>query len=348
MSIETEPAPTPGGAEDSKKSGQSFRERVGQRLLATPAAGLAIFVAILWVFLALFVDGFLASFNIFALGRRVAVDVVIGFSQMAVLAVGGLNLAVGAIGGICTMMFGWLVQEVGIPWPVAAGLAIGLGAAAGYLNGVLVVVTRLHSFIITLGTASVFTGLMLILTRAEAFRGLPATYTALATNRLFGYVSPLLLIMLATAFGLFYLYSSSSLGRETLTVGANPRAALVSGIAVPKIIRRAHMLSGLLAGLAAVMLTARLGSAMPSVGNDWLLTSFVAPIIGGTLISGGLVSVVGTAVGGLLVGTFRSGLQLLRADEFWIQLFLGLLLLIAVIADRVRTVRMEQRKAKAA
>ena len=135
------------------------------------------------------------------------------------------------------------------------------------------------------------------------------------------------------------------LGRRILAAGANPRAAAMSGVPVDRVIIISHVLSGLLAAIAGIMVVSRLGAAMPSVaGEDWLLPSFLGPVLGGTLLSGGFISVVGTALGALLVTTIRSGLLVLQIGNFWLQLFLGLILLLAVLADRYRGVFAERRR----
>jgi ribose transport system permease protein len=144
---------------------------------------------------------------------------------------------------------------------------------------------------------------------------------------------------------LFILFRYATLGRQILAAGANPRAAAMSGVPVGRVIIIAHMLSGLLAAIAGVLVVARLAAAMPAVGGqDWLLPSFLGPVLGGTLLSGGFVSVVGTALGALLVSTIRSGLLVLQIGSFWLQFFLGIILLLAVLVDRYRSVYAERRK----
>ena len=150
--------------------------------------------------------------------------------------------------------------------------------------------------------------------------------------------------MLAVAFAagllLQLLYRVTPLGREMLAAGANARAALLSGIDVARAIVLCHALAGLLAGVAGVLLTMRNGAAIPAMagnlGQDWLLPAFLGPVLGGALLSGGRVSVVGAVLGGLLVTVLNSGLLLLHVGEFWVQFFLGVLLLGAVLIDKAR------------
>ena len=215
---------------------------------------------------------FLSPFNIFTLTRNLAIDTVIGFAMMVVLACGHMNLAVGSIGVSVIMTTGLLLEGVGLPIPLAIVGGLLVGALLGWVNGMLTVKTGIHSFVITLATASLFFGAMLILTKAEAYRELPAAFNALGKAR-FGYYSALLVVTGVVAAGLFILFkffdhrpadsgrrSQPGCGRDVRRPGG------------PGHRHRPH-LSGLIAGIAGVMVTARLAAALPSVGADWLLPS---------------------------------------------------------------------------
>jgi ribose transport system permease protein len=313
---------------------------------ASAPLGLLVIVALFWVLFSSLAPGFLSKFNLFALGRSLAVDIVIGFSQMVVLATGGMNLAVGSIGVCAVMTAGYLLQTLGLPIPVGILGALALGAALGWLNGVAITRTGVNAFIVTLASASLFLGGMLILTKAVPLNSLPPAVGDFGRMRLFGWVSPLVLIAVAIGVALIVLYRFTLLGRQILAAGANARAAAMSGVPVDRVIIVSHMLSGLLAACAGLMIVARLGAAMPSVGGEeWLLPSFLGPVLGGTLLSGGSVSVIGTMLGAALVTTIRSGLLVLQIGNFWLQLFLGLILLLAVFADRYRSVYQLRRSA---
>jgi ribose transport system permease protein len=164
--------------------------------------------------------------------------------------------------------------------------------------------------------------------------------TNIGKTRLFGSVSILLVITLVVCAALSLFYRFTTLGRQMLAAGANARAADLSGIRTGRVIALCHALTGALAALAGLMLTARTGAAVPSmaghIGQDWLLPAFLAPVLGGTLLSGGRVSVIGTLLGAAFVTIMTSGLLLMRVGEFWILACLGVLLLLAVLTDRLR------------
>jgi len=308
--------------------------------------GLLAILVVMWVVFSSLAPGFLSRFNLNSLGRSVAIDIVIGFAQMVVLATGGMNLSVGAI-GVCTVMAsGYLMQVLGLPIPIALAGTLALGAALGWLNGFAIVRTGVNSFIVTLASASLFAGAMLILTKAVPFNALPPEFGAFGKARL-GPVPALAVVAIGIGIALYILFRHTVLGRQILAVGASQRAAEMSGIAVPRIIIFVHMLSGVLAAAAALMLTSRLAAAMPAVaGDDWLLPSFLAPVIGGTALSGGMVSVVGTMLGALLVSTIRSGLLVLQVGNFWLQLFLGMFLLAAILIERYRAALVSRQQAR--
>lgn len=298
--------------------------------------GLFVILVLLWVIFSFASSGFLSKFNLNSLMRLVAVDVVVGFSQMVVLATGGMNLSVGAI-GVCAVMFsGYLMQVLGWPIPLAIVGTLALGVALGGLNGLAIVLTRVNAFVVTLASASLFTGGMLILSKAVPLNQLPPDFGAFG-RLMVGPVPALSLTALAIGVLLLIMFRYMTIGRQLLAVGANGRAARMSGVPVDRVTVYAHALSGALAAAAALLLTSRLGTAMPAgAGDDWLLPSFLAPVIGGTALAGGAVSVVGTILGALLVATIRSGLLVLQIGNFWLQLFLGAFLLAAILVERAR------------
>ena len=303
--------------------------------------GLLFLVLIFIIIFSTVTDGFTSRFNIFALSRVIAIDIMIGLAMMVVILTGGLNLALGAI-GVCAAMFGgWCMEVIGIPIVPSLLLTLGMGSLLGWVNGIITVKTGVHSFIVTLATMSIYFGFMAMLTEAEAFRRLPDLFTDFGSTKLFNkYVSPLLLVSVATCFTLFYLFRFTDIGRKLIAAGANPEAAEVSGISVSRMFIYCHVLSGFLGALAAILLTTRIGAAIPSMagqlGMDWLLPAFLAPVIGGTLLSGGKLSVFGTMLGAVLVTLLTNGLYLLDVGEFWIRFFLGIILLLAVLLDRAR------------
>jgi ribose transport system permease protein len=302
--------------------------------------GLAVLLVLFCAGFAFATHGFLSPFNLFALTRTGAVNVLVGLAMMAVIVTGGLDLSVGAIGVCAGMAAGWLMEVLGLAAPLGVLGGLLAGALLGLLNGVLIVRSRMHSFVVTLATMSIFFGAMIVLTRAQPYNNLPDAFVAIGRIHWWRVVSPMLAVALAAGAVMHLLYRCTPVGREMLAAGANARAALLSGVDVGRAIALCHGLAGLLAAVAGLLLTIRNGAAIPAMagnlGQDWLLPAFLGPVLGGALLSGGRISVPGAVLGGLLVTVLNSGLLLLHVGEFWVQFFLGVLLLGAVTIDKAR------------
>ena len=323
------------------------RQRTLTRLVLSNEFGLAALLVFTFLIFANTLQGYSSTFSLFTIGRQIGINTMIGLAMMAVIVTGGLDLSVGAIGACTAMFFGYLVQAMGFPLFLAIPLAIVFGVGLGFINGFTVVKSGVHSFIITLASMSIFFGLMIFLTKAQSFNQLPPEVPGFGKLKIGGVVSPLLFISVVLCALLSVFYRFTTLGRSMLAAGANPRAAELSGIRTARIITACHMLTGGLAALAGLMLTARTGAAIPSMagqlGQDWLLPAFLAPVLGGTLLAGGRVSVVGTFLGAAFVQVMTSGLLLMRIGEFWILACLGITLLLAVLTDKARQTLLRSR-----
>ena len=269
---------------DEAMSEMSARRRFD--LGGVPAQfGLVIIMAAFWAVFAWRAPGFLSPFNLFSVGRALAVDTVIGFAQMAALATGGMNLSVGSIGVCAVMTSGYLMQTLALPIPVAILGALALGAALGWLNGFVIARSGVSAFIITLASANLFSGAMLILTRAVPLNNLPAEVGAFGKAKIAGLVSPLLVVALVIGLLLFVFYRHSVLGRQILAAGANARAAKMSGVPVDRVITISHALSGLLAATAGMMDAPEFREPLIHLwlGRDAHLVHY--PVKGGKLIN---------------------------------------------------------------
>jgi ribose transport system permease protein len=143
------------------------------RLLLSNEFGLAVLIAVAFTAFAVTLPGFTSPFSLFTIGRQIGIDTMIGLAMMAVIVTGGLDLSVGAIGVCAAMVFGWLAQSMGVPLPLAIPMAVLFGASLGFINGSAVVRSGVHSFIITLASMSIFFGIMIFLSQAQAFNELP-------------------------------------------------------------------------------------------------------------------------------------------------------------------------------
>ncbi|HUG60746.1 MAG TPA: ABC transporter permease [Methylomirabilota bacterium] len=285
---------------------------------------------------------FLSTFNIQILLQAIAINALIALSQMIIIAIGQMNLSVGAIGGLAAISFAGMMEVWGLPAPVAVVAALGVGVLAGLVNGVVIAWTGISAFVITLATLSIYKGINLGITEAQPFYGIPAGVKAFGNAVLFGPLPMLVLPTAIVAAALWYLLARLHIGRAILATGGNEHAAELSGISVPATVVAAHALSGLLAAGAGVLLVARLQIGQPSIGDDWLILSFAAPVIGGAILTGGHVSVAGTLLGVAIVAIITQALVLFNIDPFLVQVVLGLLILWAVGMNRLREVRVQK------
>jgi ribose transport system permease protein len=291
--------------------------------------------------LALATPNFMTRMNLQVVSNSLATGALVAFSQMVVLAAGGLNASVGAIGGLVTISVGGLMQSHGVPPLLAIIAGILIGAACGALNGFLIVRMKLHSFIITLATGSIFTGINLSITSGQPYYQLPDRFNQIGAWNVGG-IQVVMFAMLAIAAILALVFARTGIGRQILAMGGNARAAEYAGAPIDRCQIAVHSLSGVLAASAAIILTAEIGAAQPSVGSEWLLPSFAGPIIGGTSLMGGVLSVPGAVLGALLLTLVNNGLVHLRINLYWAQLFSGLIVVGAGAIDHIRVVNSER------
>jgi ribose transport system permease protein len=266
------------------------------------------------------------------------VPILIGLAQLVVLAAGQMNLSVGALGGFLAVLTAGLMADHGVPAPLAILAAVLAGALIGAVNGVLVVATRINGFIVTLATMTILLGLQY---RVAGTRTIDAGSSGL---RRFGNLAVLnipviFVVALAVAGALAFVLRRSVVGRRLLASGGNPLAAQLSGISNGRVLVLAHTLSGLIIGIAAVLTVASAPGVNKSIGGDWLLPSFAAPIIGGAALAGGSVSVLGTVLAAFIVRLVDVTRAQYSLDPSWVNFTVGAVVLGTVVIGRIRETR---------
>jgi ribose transport system permease protein len=317
---------------DPDVSAQNFDADDG--LLRGRSAGLLISVAILFTVLVCASPTFLTGYTMSVIARQIAFFALIALSQAICLVVGGMNLSVGAIGGFCTVMLGLCMQRAGLSGWLAVPAALLVGALAGCLNGLLITRVKIDSFVVTLSMMFVYMGLRSGISGGSPYP-LPKAFTSIGQQELAGipYVFLLMLIVLIFA---AYVFRSTVFGRYLLATGGNLEASRLSGINTDAMIVWANSISGLLAALAAILWSSKNGSAAPETGDNWLIISFAVAIIGGTGLSGGIISMLGLFMGATIFMLIKYGLVELRTNDYYANSFLGALILLAIVVDRLR------------
>jgi ribose transport system permease protein len=233
------------------------------------------------------------------------------------------------------MAAAWLMLEAGLPAPLAVLAALLLGLVVGLANGVLVVLTRINGFIVTLATMTIIQGLRYGVNGPDTFQGYSAGLRAFGRASILGLPAVFLVaVAVAVLVGLFFARTVP--GRQLLASGGSPFSARLSGISNDRSLVLAHGLSGLLAGVAAVLTVAASGSVNASIGDDLLLPSFAAPIIGGVALTGGAVSVIGTCLAAFLVRLVDVMQAQFGINPRWVDLIIGAVVLGAVLLGTVR------------
>jgi len=306
-------------------------DRFAWRSMLRIEAALVIAIAVTWAAFGIVGQGFFSQYSIFQVTQVIASSLLIGFAQMVVLVTGRLNLAVGGIGVVCIMLAGSLMTAMGLPWAVALLVSILAGALIGAIIGLLEANTRIGSFVITLASLSILTGGVYIVTRAQPI-SLPADVRALGAA---GFVSPsvsvLLVPALLIAVVLWYLYSMTPFGRQSKAIGFNERASSTSGVRVKGVLVATFMLSGALCAIAAFIQSVRVGVVLPSLGEDWVIASFIVPVLGGTALSGGRISVGGAVLGAIFLTSANTGLISVGLPSTWLIFAQGAVLLAVIL-----------------
>ena len=276
-------------------------------------------------------------------------DLLLTPSIMLLVAVGSaiviitrnVDLSVGSVVGLTAYLTGRLFIDVpGIPAIAVFIAGLLLGGLLGLVNGLLVSWAKVPALVITLGTMYVYRGINVAWTGSDRINAsdLPAGFKALGTGSLLGipYLTLIALVVLVIA-GLYLRHLRS--GRELYAIGSDPDAAHLYGLKVGRRVVSAFIVSGALAGLAGVLLAARYGTVSSSAGNGWELQAIGAAVIGGVAIAGGVGTVWGAAIGAYLLMTINRALPVVGIDDFWQRAVVGVLIIGAIVLDRVLSVR---------
>jgi len=225
-----------------------------------------------------------------------------------IILTGGIDLSVGSLLGLCAILFGKFWRDAGMPIPMAAACTLGVGALAGGLNALLITWLRLPPLIVTLGTFSLFRGLAEAITHGvDTFTNFPASFLFLGQERWLG-VPAQAPIFIMVAIAIWLLVHRTTSGRSFRAIGFAPEGARYAGIPVERRVAMAYVLAGVVAALAAIIYTARLGQAKADVGSGYELFAITAVVLGGTSIFGGIGSVHGTLLGVAAIAVLKSGL----------------------------------------
>jgi ribose transport system permease protein len=277
-------------------------------------------------------DQFLTAGNLSNLVRQVAIFAIIAVGQLLVILTAGIDLSVGSVLGLSGCVTAQLLVG-GWPIPVAVLVGLLIGAALGLVNGLLVTRLGLPPFIATLGMLGIARGMVLVITDAKTVQGLPESFQTIANGTVLG-IPNLLIIAVVIVAAAWFVLTRTVFGRYIYAVGSNPESARLAGVPVQAVTVSVYVISGLLAALGGVLLTSRLGAGIPTAGTGFELNAIAACVIGGASLFGAKGSALGAATGALIMGVLNNGGNLLAINAFYLQIAIGVLILVAVGFDQ--------------
>jgi ribose transport system permease protein len=294
---------------------------------------------VIFAFFAVVSPDFLNYGNVTAILFSTVVIGTLALGTTFVIITGGIDLSLGTGMALCAVISGVLIVNSGVPMPLGVLGAVLFGGVIGLVNGINVAVLKLPPFIATLAMMLVAQGLALVISgSAPIYFNDSPNYSKISTGSIIpGTNFPnavLIFAVLAVAAGV--LLNKTVLGRYTYSIGSNEEATALSGINVRGWKLVIYTLAGLFTGLAGVLISARLGSAQPATGVGYELQAIAAVVIGGTSLSGGKGSIVGTVIGALIISVLNNGLQIMSIPQEWQNVILGCVILVAVYADMAR------------
>jgi ribose transport system permease protein len=234
------------------------------------------------------------------------------------------------------MILGWLSHDCGLPLLLAVLLALLVGAFCGWANGMLITRAKLPAFIATLSMMTIARGLANIITDGRQIVGYPDWFDSFATFRYFGFLSLTVALAVAMIIASWIFLRYRAAGRALYAIGGSAEVARLAGIRVRQMTTLVYVASGLLSGLAGIVLASRLDSSQPSAGLGYELDAIAAVVIGGASLSGGVGGIGGTVAGVLIIGVLHNGLNLTGVSPFIQQIVIGVVIALAVSSDTLR------------
>jgi len=315
----------------------AFSQGTWQKILA-----FASLIALMTVF-SIASENFLQRDNLIGILQATAVNGVLAVAVTFVIITGGIDLSVGTLMTFCAVVAGVFLTYWGLPMPVGIVAAIAAGALSGSVSGILIAKMKIPPFIATLGMMMLLKGLALVIsgTRPIYFNDTPS-FPLISQESLIGAFLPFLpipngvLILFVVAGVSSMVLTRTALGRYTFALGSNEEAVRLSGVNTDfwKII--VYTVSGAICGIAGLIIASRLNSAQPALGQGYELDAIAAVVIGGTSLSGGRGTILGTIIGALIISVLTNGLRILSVAQEWQTVVTGIIIILAVYADILR------------
>ncbi len=286
---------------------------------------------------------FMQTANIINILQAASVNGVLAVAATLVIISGGIDLSVGTLMTFCAVVTGVVLTYLGLPLPLGIAGAILTGTASGLVSGFIIAKLKVPPFIATLGMMLILKGLSLVVsgTKPIYFNGTPG-FSQISLGSIVGTVIPQIpipngvLVLFAVAIVVSFVLGKTALGRYTFALGSNEEAVRLSGVNVDRWKIAVYAVAGSICGIAGLLIASRLNSAQPALGQGYELDAIAAVVIGGTSLSGGRGTVLGTLIGALIISVLANGLRILSVAQEWQTVVTGCIIILAGYADILR------------
>lgn len=329
-----------------EKRSDTFVKKFSGRFLAwfKQNIGILIGLAALMAIVSLFSESFFTASNMWNILRQISTNALLAFGMTFVILIGGIDLSVGPLLAFSGVFAAYVMGNLG--WPIWAAIAgsIILCSMVGMLNGVIVTKTGIAPFVVTLSVQQIFRGFAMLLANGAPIRIRDQGFINIGTTYIGPVAFPVIYMIIIMAL-CYVVLNKTQFGRHIYALGGNKTAARFAGIRTQRIEVMVYALSGFLAGIAGIVLAARMTAGVPATGDGYECDAIAAVVLGGASFSGGIGTIGGTLIGAIIIGVLNNGLNMLNVASFWQYVAKGVVILLAVMVDVLRKQSKDKRKA---
>ncbi|MEE0420880.1 MAG: ABC transporter permease [Lachnospiraceae bacterium] len=309
---------------------------VGRILISIPELTIIISIILISILIGAQSESFFTSTNLLNISKQISVNGIIAVGMMLAIIAKGVDLSVGSMVGVICVVAGSFIK-LGLPAGAVLMVCLLTGAVCGGINGLLIVKLQVKPIIVTLATMNIFRGITYVYSGGKWVTNLPKEFLLFGN----GVVPAVILLVVLVLFTIIMKYTS--FGRHVYAIGSNEESAKLAGIRVDQTKVMIFMVSGILTGLAAMLFIGRTGAIQPAAGTGYEMDAIGAAVLGGVSFLGGKGTVLGTIMGAVLMGLILNGMTLLKISANYQGLITGLIIILALLLDTVRTIYGERR-----
>ena len=328
------------------KRSDTFVKKFSGRFLAwfKQNIGILIGLAALMAIVSLFSESFFTASNMWNILRQISTNALLAFGMTFVILIGAIDVSVGPLLAFSGVFAGFVMGNLG--WPIWAAIAgsIILCSMVGMLNGVIVTKTGIAPFVVTLSVQQIFRGFAMLLANGAPIRIRDQGFINIGTTYIGPVAFPVVYMIIIMAL-CYVVLNKTQFGRHIYALGGNKTAARFAGIRTQRIEVMVYALSGFLAGIAGIVLAARMTAGVPATGDGYECDAIAAVVLGGASFTGGIGTIGGTLIGAIIIGVLNNGLNMLNVASFWQYVAKGVVILLAVMVDVLRKQSKDKRKA---